>query len=154
MDFIKKFTSEFKSEEDQEKRRNEKIIDQTQEKMNQLVSSVNNEIQMHKSVMRDLHSKIGAIIYEMYKESKLTIELSEELKNLMNELSDNEEQVYRLDLKMKSIRERYEEELEILRKFQPISHEKIQSTNECCKKCGSAINEGDLFCINCGQKVE
>lgn len=146
------FFKHFSSGDRQQRQQNEQIIIQTEAKMNQLIKSVEDEIRGQRKIMKDLSAKVGEEVYEWYKQGVLSREFTSDLESIFSEMLKNEKQIQDMEGKRNSIHARYEEELYILRKFQPQA-DTTSGMNKKCQHCGCGLQEMDIFCMNCGQKV-
>ena len=99
------------------------------------------------------YCKIGEEAYALYKNGEHSLEgLSEYFMNV----AQLEKELAAKDRKITEISERYDEEIGILKKLvQSAKKSDPKSNKRFCENCGTAFTPGrDLFCLECGSKLE
>ena len=147
---------DFMSGESKEAKENRKIIEDTERKKTQLLNVVQNDINAIDAKIQGLYKQIGKFVYEV-KIGKSTDEEAEaNISECVEQIKGEEVNFMKLEEKKNSIEARYDEELELLRKFVPQVPQTVQSStgNAFCTSCGAKREVNAAFCTNCGAKYE
>lgn len=146
---------DFMSVESKEAKENRKIIEDTERKKTQLLNVVQNDINAIDAKIQGLYKQIGKLVYEV-KIGKSTDEEAEaNILDFVEQIKGEEVNFTKLEEKKNSIEARYDEELELLRKFVPQPQTVQSSTgNDFCTSCGAKREVNAAFCTNCGAKYE
>lgn len=166
------FLSKIGIGEPEEVRKNKKLIKQTEQKQNQLLKSVDKDINFLQMTISTIYQQIGEkVANEFLKDDVHNIE-KEFINDFITEIKEKENTINSLEEKRNRINKRYGEELEMLKKLlpensngqnsymqqgqrkNPQQHDMNNQSQEICPECGAPREINALFCISCGHKFE
>lgn len=143
----------------QEVRQNKKMIEQTNQKREQLLKSLDNDIYVLKMDINMVYQQIGKAACDRFvQEDSFS---RDSVKEHIATLQIRQQELLRLEQKRNEIDYRYSEELEMLSKLIPeevpkgnLMEAEVAQAIGSCPKCSGARMEGDRFCMNCGHQYE
>ena len=147
---------DFMSGESKEAKENRKIIEDTERKKTQLLNVVQNDINAIDAKIQGFYKQIGKLVYEVKIGKSTDEEVEAKILDFVEQIKGEEVNFTKLEEKKNSIEARYDEELELLRKFVPQVPQTVQSStgNAFCTSCGAKREVNAAFCTNCGAKYE
>lgn len=147
---------DFMSGESKEAKENRKIIEDTERKKAQLLNVVQNDINAIDVKIQGSYRQIGKLVYEVKIGKSTDEEVEANILECVEQIKEEEVKFTKLEEKKNSIEARYDEELELLRKFVPQAPQTVQSStgDAFCTSCGAKREANAAFCTNCGAKYE
>lgn len=156
MDFMNNLNSMIAGES-REVRERRQLIDQKEKTRQNLIASVDADINSKNFEINFVYQKIGKAVYEQSKEEGADSIALGSLSGELGELKSKFEELEVLNAKRAEIDARYSEELEMLKKLLPQVENGSAGINVAvatCTNCGAIKKQGALFCTSCGQKFE
>ncbi|MDO5717212.1 MAG: zinc ribbon domain-containing protein [Tissierellia bacterium] len=146
-----------KSPEEKKIEETRKLIRQSEEKRNALLSALKEEEQKILESSDEVYKKMGNYIHSRIADVKSSGLMNDQMEVFVKIIEENKEKIVALAEKKDSINARYGEEIDILEASmptQPKVEEKVENPRKKdCPNCGKA-NEADAsFCGNCGTKL-
>lgn len=121
-----------------------------------VVASINKEIAHLQSEQNALFVEAGKYAYDVWREDETKADLS----NYWNRVEKIAEKIAGQEAKRQEMTERYDEEINLMASNFDVnvtvnSGSSTMATGfGSCPNCGSAIDDGDVFCQNCGTKLQ
>lgn len=143
----------------EEVRKNKKLIKQSEERRDQLIKSIDQDMSKIRSDMNNIYFEVGKKVLDGFINAEFENYNSEMAADFTEKMKEYKEELKKLAVKKDEIETRYGEELEMLRKLidrdkNPPDEPEVDVNAEKCSNCRAPREKGAIFCTNCGNKFE